>query len=87
MFSFYVQCLKLRVEKVWKEEMVNNYMKVDYLYIEKRDYVFVYYYYRKRVCYYVDNVQVNGNDIKLMFFVLYSFCVLVIKLIFFIFEI
>lgn len=73
MSSLYVQCLKSRVEKAWKEEMANNHTKVDHLHTEKRDHVPVHHHHRKRVCHHADNVQVNGSDTKSMSFVLYSF--------------
>lgn len=73
MSSLYVQCLKSRVEKAWKEEMANNHTKADRLHTEKRDHVPVHHHYRKRACHNADYVQVNGSDTKLMFFVLYSF--------------
>lgn len=73
MSSLYVQCLKSRVEKAWKEEMANNHTKVDSLHTEKRDHVPVHHHYRKRACHHADHVQVNGSDTKSMSSVLYSF--------------
>lgn len=73
MSSLYVQCLKSRVEKAWKEEMANNHTKVERLHTEKRDHVPVPDHYRKRACHNADCVQVNSSDTKLKSFVLYSF--------------
>lgn len=66
MSSLYVQCLKSRVEKAWKEEMANNHTKVDHLHTEKRDHVPVHHHHRKRACHHAENVQVNGSDTKSM---------------------
>lgn len=73
MSSLYVQCLKSRVEKAWKEEMANNHTKVEPLHPEKRDHVPVHHHCRKRACHHADCVQVNGSNTKSMSFVLYSF--------------
>lgn len=90
MSSLYVQCLKSRVEKAWKEEMANNHTKVERLHTEKRDHVPVPHHYRKRACHNADCVQVNGSNTKLIslfYTVLMILLTCIIKAISLIFEI